>query len=138
MPYFVREKVLRALNERGKAIKDAGILVLGVAYKRDIDDFRESPSLKVMELLQHDGARIDYHDPHVPSFTDERGKAWHSIPLSNEALERSDCVVILTDHSSVDYGRVLEHAKLVIDTRNATKTARQALNGKVQKSLVLL
>ena len=138
MPYFVREKVLRALNERGKALRAAEILVLGVAYKRDIDDYRESPALKVMELLQHDGAHIDYHDPHVPSFTDERGNAWHSIPLSKEVLERCDCVLILTDHTNVDYGRVLQHANLVVDTRNATKTARQSLNGKVKTSLVLL
>jgi UDP-N-acetyl-D-glucosamine dehydrogenase len=109
MPYFVREKVMRALNEGGKAIKGSNILLLGVAYKRDIDDHRESPSLKVMELLERDGAHITYHDPHVPSFTDERGKP---------------CVVILTDHSSVDYGTVVDHAKLLIDTRNATKNVR--------------
>jgi UDP-N-acetyl-D-glucosamine dehydrogenase len=138
MPYFVRDKVVRALNERGKAIKGAEILVLGIAYKRDIDDYRESPALKVMELLLRDGARIDYHDPHVPSFSDDHGNAWHSIPISKELLERSDCTLILTDHSGVDYTRVLEHAQLVIDTRNATKAAREALNGKVRKNVVLL
>jgi UDP-N-acetyl-D-glucosamine dehydrogenase len=138
MPYFVREKVLRALNQRGKAMKGAEILVLGVAYKRDIDDYRESPSLKVMELLQQDGAHVEYHDPHVPSFTDEHGASWHSIPISKEVLERSDCVLILTDHTKVDYGRILEEAELVIDTRNATKDVRQKLNGKVKNSLVLL
>jgi UDP-N-acetyl-D-glucosamine dehydrogenase len=121
MPYFVREKVIRALNERGRAIKGARIFVLGVAYKRDVDDCRESPATKVMDLLAHDGARIDYHDPHVPSFTDRRGEAWHSVPLSKEMLERVDCVLILTDHSDVDYERVVESGQLIVDTRNATR-----------------
>jgi UDP-N-acetyl-D-glucosamine dehydrogenase len=121
MPYFVREKVIRALNERGQAIKGARIFVLGVAYKRDVDDCRESPATKVMDLLVHDGARIDYHDPHVPSFTDRRGEAWHSVPLSKEMLESVDCVLILTDHSDVDYARVVESGQLIVDTRNATR-----------------
>lgn len=124
MPYFVREKVMRALNDQGKAIKGSEIFVLGVAYKRDIEDWRESPALKVMDLLKKDGARINYHDPHVPSFTDEHGESWHSIPLSKESLERSECVLILTDHSSIDYARVADAARLVIDTRNATKGVR--------------
>jgi UDP-N-acetyl-D-glucosamine dehydrogenase len=138
MPYFVREKVLRALNERGKAAKGSEIFILGVAYKRDIDDSRESPSVKVMELLLKEGARINYHDPHVPSFTDRFGNAWHSIPLSKEVLERADCVVILTDHSSVDYDRVVNHARLVVDTRNATKKARRNADGKMRANVVLL
>jgi UDP-N-acetyl-D-glucosamine dehydrogenase len=124
MPYFVREKVMRALNDQGKAIKGAEIFILGVAYKRDIEDWRESPALKVMDLLKKDGARIDYHDPHVPSFTDEHGGMWHSIPLSKEVLERADCIVVLTDHTSIDYQRVVDAGKLVIDTRNATKNVR--------------
>ena len=78
---------------------------MGVAYKRDIEDWRESPALKVMDLLKHDGARVNYHDPHVPSFTDEHGEMWHSLPLSQELLERADCVLILTDHRSIDYAR---------------------------------
>jgi UDP-N-acetyl-D-glucosamine dehydrogenase len=125
MPYFVREKVIRALNEQGRPLKNAEIFVLGVAYKRDIEDWRESPALKVMELLRKDGARIDYYDPHVPSFTDDHGEMWHSIPLSKEVFERADAVIILTDHSSIDYTRVVESAKLVIDTRNATKDVRE-------------
>jgi UDP-N-acetyl-D-glucosamine dehydrogenase len=125
MPYFVREKVIRALNDQGRALKNSEIFVLGVAYKRDIEDWRESPALKVMDLLRKDGARIDYHDPHVPSFTDEHGEMWHSIPLSKEVFERADAVIILTDHSSIDYARVIDAAKLVIDTRNATKDVRE-------------
>lgn len=122
MPYFVREKVSRALNESGHALKGADILVLGVAYKRDIEDWRESPAIKVMELLLKDGAKIDYHDPYVSKFV-EHGRQWHSIPLSNERIERADCVLILTDHTNVDYERVVQHAKLVVDTRNATRNA---------------
>jgi UDP-N-acetyl-D-glucosamine dehydrogenase len=124
MPYFVREKVMRALNGSGKAIKGANIFVLGVAYKRDIEDWRESPALKVMDLLRKDGAHIDYYDPHVQSFTDEHDVMWHSIPLSREMLERSDAVLILTDHTCVDYATVVECGQLVIDTRNATKSVR--------------
>lgn len=120
MPYYVREKVMRALNDSGRSLKGADVLVLGVAYKKDIEDWRESPAIKVMELLLKDGASIDYHDPYVAKFV-EHGKQWHSIPLSKERIERADCVLILTDHSNVDYERVCESAKIVIDTRNATK-----------------
>lgn len=124
MPYFVREKVLRALNDQGVALKNARILVLGVAYKRDIEDWRESPALKVMELLRKDGAHVDYHDPYVPNFTDEHGSMWHSVPLTREAIAEANAVLVLTDHTTVDYGRVLEQARLVIDTRNATRYVR--------------
>jgi UDP-N-acetyl-D-glucosamine dehydrogenase len=133
MPYFVREKVIRALNEQGVSLKGSEIFVLGVAYKRDIEDWRESPALKVMDLLRKDGARIDYHDPHVPSVTDERGALWHSIPLSREVMERANAVLILTDHSMIDYARVVDCARLVIDTRNATKHVREG-----RKNVVML
>src|SRR5579862_3498806 len=138
MPYFVREKIVRALNERGRAIKDAKILIVGVAYKRDVDDCRESPAVKVMELLAKDGANIAYHDAHVPSFMTHDGTFWHSVPLSKGALESSDCVLILTDHSRVDYEAIVRHAPLVVDTRNATKAARSKLNGKPCENVVLL
>jgi UDP-N-acetyl-D-glucosamine dehydrogenase len=133
MPYFVREKVMRALNEQGASLKNSEIFVLGVAYKRDIEDWRESPALKVMDLLRKDGARLDYHDPHVPSVTDEHGAMWHSIPLSREVMERANAVLILTDHSTIDYGRVVDCARLVIDTRNATKNVREG-----RKNVVML
>jgi UDP-N-acetyl-D-glucosamine dehydrogenase len=125
MPYFVKEKVSSALNSAGLALKGARILVLGVAYKRDIEDYRESPALKVIELLQLDGAHIEYHDPFVPKFTDHHGRQHHSVPLSKETLEGADCALILTDHSKVDYARIVEEANLLIDTRNATKGARE-------------
>jgi UDP-N-acetyl-D-glucosamine dehydrogenase len=120
MPYFVREKVIRALNQSSKAIKGADVFCIGVAYKKDIEDWRESPAIKIMELLLRDGAKVDYHDPYVPKFV-EHGRQWHSIPLSKERLERADCVLILTGHSNVDYERICADAKLVVDTRNATK-----------------
>ncbi len=124
MPYFVREKLMRALNENGRSLKGSEIFVLGVAYKHDIEDWRESPALKVIDLLKRDGSRITYHDPHVPSFTDEHGELWHSLPLSREILERADAVLILTDHAAIDYGRVCDAARLVVDTRNATRAVR--------------
>ncbi|HLI95322.1 MAG TPA: nucleotide sugar dehydrogenase [Candidatus Baltobacteraceae bacterium] len=120
MPYYVREKVIRALNTASRPIKGADILIVGIAYKKDIEDWRESPAIKVMELLLRDGASIDYHDPYVAKFV-EKGRQWHSIPLSRERIERADCVLILTGHSSVDYERICSSAKLVVDTRNATK-----------------
>lgn len=124
MPYFVRERVARALNERGIALRGAEVFVVGVAYKRDIDDVRESPAVKVMELLLRDGAKISYHDPRVPSFTDAEGTSWHSVPISAEVFERADCTLILTDHSDLDYRRIVESSKLVVDTRNATRAVR--------------
>jgi UDP-N-acetyl-D-glucosamine dehydrogenase len=132
MPYFVREKVTRTLNKSGKALRGADVLVLGVAYKKDIEDWRESPAIKVMELLLKEGANIDYHDPFVPKFV-EHGTQWHSIPLSKERLERADCVLILTNHSNVDYQMVVENSKVVIDTRNATK----GISGAAEKVVLL-
>jgi UDP-N-acetyl-D-glucosamine dehydrogenase len=130
MPYFVRDMIARALNKRGLAVNGARILILGVAYKRDIDDHRESPSLKVMDLLVHENAAIEYHDSHVPSFND-KDRSWHSVPLSDEELQAADCVVILTDHSSIDYARVVRMAKLVVDTRNATRSIRDGVDNVV-------
>ena len=121
MPYFVREKVFRALNGHGCAMKNARIFVIGIAYKRDIEDWRESPALKVIELLERDGAFIDYHDPFVPSFRDERGTLRRSIPLQPETLADADCTLILTDHSTIDWEGIVAGSQLVVDTRNATK-----------------
>jgi UDP-N-acetyl-D-glucosamine dehydrogenase len=121
--YYVVNKVVRALNKENKSLKDAKILVLGVAYKKDIDDMRESPALKIMELLRQQGANITYHDPYIPVIEPHGGSTMHmeSVPLSDEALAAADAVLILTDHSTVDYERVAAQAKLVVDTRNAAK-----------------
>jgi UDP-N-acetyl-D-glucosamine dehydrogenase len=120
MPYHVVEVLRRGLADRGKSIRGASVLILGVAYKRDLDDLRESPALKIMSLLQREGARIDYHDPHVPRIpkTREYSFALSSIPLSAKALAAYDAAVIITDHRTVDYDLVASQAQLVVDTRN--------------------
>ncbi len=120
MPHFVAERVQNALNEAGKAVKGSKVHVLGVAYKRDIDDVRESPALDVMHLLQKRGAEITFSDPHVPMVRIDGGKEIFASELS-KGLAESDCVVIITDHSGTDYKTVLRDAKLVVDTRNALR-----------------
>lgn len=121
MPRYVVEKLQGALNERGKAPRSSSILVLGLAYKKDIDDPRESPAFEVIDLLLRLGAVVSYHDPHVP--TAPRMRSWPNLPpmasrpLDPGTLESSDAVIIVTDHSSVDYDLVARHAPLIIDTR---------------------
>jgi UDP-N-acetyl-D-glucosamine dehydrogenase len=121
MPYFVREKVFRVINARGKSVKNSRVLMIGVAYKKDIDDWRESPALKIVDILQRDGAFVDYHDPHVPSFRDGGGALRQSVELTAHALNQADCTLIVTDHSSIDWDVVVRHSQLVVDTRNATR-----------------
>jgi len=117
MPYFCRSLVSQALNHsRQQSLKGARILVLGVAYKPDIADTRESPAVKLIALLQNAGSEVSYHDPHVPSF-EENGIAMSSSPLEPGAY---DCVVIVTNHSGIDYDQLVEDAALVVDLRNAT------------------
>jgi UDP-N-acetyl-D-glucosamine dehydrogenase len=120
MPYHVVNKIADALNSRGKSVKDSRILIIGVAYKKDINDIRESPALDIMEMLQNKGACISYSDPLVGSV--EEGKlSIKSKPLDERLLKESDCVVILTDHSKIDYQKVVECAILIVDTRNVLK-----------------
>ncbi len=125
--YYVVNRVVRALNAENKSLKDAKVLILGVAYKKDIDDVRESPALKIMELLRQEGANLTYHDPFIPVIEPHGGSTvrLESVPLTDEALAQSDCVLILTDHSVIDYERVVELASVVVDTRNATKSVEQ-------------
>jgi UDP-N-acetyl-D-glucosamine dehydrogenase len=118
MPLFWVRKLAEALNRQGKAVRGAGVLVLGVAYKRDIDDIRESPALDIIRLLEDQGARVTYFDPHVPMFS-ENGHEFRSVPLTPETVAAADCIMIVTDHTAVDYGMIRRHAKLVVDTRNA-------------------
>ncbi|HEX2781140.1 MAG TPA: nucleotide sugar dehydrogenase [Gemmatimonadaceae bacterium] len=118
MPEYVVEKVVIALNDDSKSVRGSRILVLGVAYKRDIDDMRESPALDVIRLLEERGATVDYHDPHVPSFR-ENGHERKGIALTDETLARADAVVIVTDHRAVDYARLVQKTRVVVDTRNA-------------------
>jgi UDP-N-acetyl-D-glucosamine dehydrogenase len=122
MPHFVVDKIAEALNRDRKALNGSTVLILGLAYKRDIDDIRESPSLDVMTVLRQRGARVVYTDPHVPELST---RAWHggedlvSQPLTAEAIAAADCVAILTEHRAIDYRMVLDSARLVVDTRNA-------------------
>jgi UDP-N-acetyl-D-glucosamine dehydrogenase len=122
MPHFVVDKITDALNRHRKPMNGSSILILGLAYKRDIDDIRESPSLDVMTLLRERGARVQYSDPHVPRLS---VRAWHggedliSQPLTAATLAAADCVAILTEHRTVDYRLVLQSAPLIVDTRNA-------------------
>lgn len=119
MPAIVVEKIGRALNDDKKSVNGSRVLVLGVAYKRDIDDMRESPALDVIRLLEEQGADVSYHDPHVPMFRDD-GEMRTGIPLDESVLAESDAVVIVTDHKSVDYDLVMRTASLIVDTRNVT------------------
>ena len=119
MPAMVAEKVSRALNDDRKSVNGSRILVLGVAYKRDIDDVRESPALDVIRLLELDGADVVFHDPHIPAIHED-GHVRMGVDLTDKELERADAVVIITDHSSIDYQRVLDLAAVIVDTRNVT------------------
>jgi UDP-N-acetyl-D-glucosamine dehydrogenase len=123
MPYYVIEKVMKALNVKRQSIVDANILVIGVAYKPDVDDTRESPALKVIDLLIKEGARVAYYDPHIPIMLKTRKYDFklQSVQLKQTANNYYDAAVIVTDHSDIDYQEVLAKAKIVIDTRNALK-----------------
>ena len=119
MPHFVVDKIQNALNDHSKPLKGSHVHVLGVAYKRDIDDVRESPALDIILLLERRGARVTYSDPFVPSVKLD-GHELSALDAS-EASGQADCVVIVTDHSGFDYTRILERARLIVDTRNALK-----------------
>ncbi len=122
MPYFVLQRVSEALDHQGKSLKGARVLVLGIAYKKDVDDKRESPALKIIALLQEKGAQVSYHDPYVPRCRGLRQYPdWDltSVPLSEEVLREADCLLLVTDHSAYDYGWIASKARLIVDTRNA-------------------
>lgn len=119
MPYHVRELVLRALNRQSKGLKDAKVLLLGIAYKKDVNDFRESPAMRIISLLEKDGAQVSYNDPHIPEF--QEGNTSHkSVELDEATLKNADCVLIVTDHSAYDFNWIAQHSAVVVDTRNAT------------------
>jgi UDP-N-acetyl-D-glucosamine dehydrogenase len=127
MPYNVVDALAAALNDREKSIKGSKVLLLGVAYKKDVDDLRESPSLKLLELLTQRGAVMDYNDPYFPALHKMRHYDFshlRSVDLSPARLAGYDCVLIATDHSSYDYEAIVGGAKLVIDTRNATRRVK--------------
>ncbi len=126
MPRYVVGKLVETLAKRGCIVKDAKILVLGVAYKKDVDDVRESPALKVVEHMQEWGMIVSYHDPYIPVYPKGRrgDLGLSSIPLTDENVKNADAVFILTDHSCIDYQWVVDHAKVVVDTRNAAKEVK--------------
>jgi UDP-N-acetyl-D-glucosamine dehydrogenase len=121
MPYFVVENVVEAMSQRGKPLRGSSILILGVAYKRDIDDLRESPALTIIELLQKRGAHVEYNDPFFAFVGSGRRYELNMTCTPLERIPEFDCVVIVTDHSQYDYASIVKEAKLVVDTRNATK-----------------
>ena len=118
MPMFWVHKLAEALNGHGKAVRGASVLVLGVAYKRDVEDIRESPALDIIRLLEGQGARVTYFDPHVPRFRED-GQEFRSVELTPDIVAAADCVIVVTDHTAVDYRMIKRMAKLVVDTRNA-------------------
>jgi UDP-N-acetyl-D-glucosamine dehydrogenase len=121
MPRYVVEKLQLALNERGKAVKSSKVLILGLAYKKDIDDPRESPAFEILSAIRKLGGEVSYHDPHIPNAP--RMRSWPDLPpmasrpLTKELLQAQDAVVLVTDHAAVDYALVLRHAPFVVDTR---------------------
>jgi UDP-N-acetyl-D-glucosamine dehydrogenase len=125
MPHAVLDKIAEALNSRKKAVNGSSVLVIGVSYKRDIDDMRESPALDVMGLLHERGAKVSYVDPYVPQLDARHwpgGEALTSVRLTADVLAAADCVAILTDHRVFDYEMIVRSADLVVDSRNAVKS----------------
>jgi UDP-N-acetyl-D-glucosamine dehydrogenase len=123
MPAFWVRKVAERLNEASKAIRNSRVLVIGVAYKPNIDDMRESPALDVIRLLKQQGARVIYHDPYVPELTED-GEVFESVNLTPQELRDADCTIIVTDHSCIDFDEIRENARHVVDTRNALNRGR--------------
>jgi len=132
MPRHVHDLVVRALNRQRKALNGSTVLLLGVAYKPDVDDYRETPALKIVELLEADGARVLCCDPHVGAFEDHHGRRFETVPLSDDLLASCDCAVVVTNHSAFDYSRVVELAPAVVDTRNATRAIAGAGRAKIE------
>jgi UDP-N-acetyl-D-glucosamine dehydrogenase len=133
--FHVIDKIVRLLSDNGKSLTGAKILVLGAAYKKDIEDYRESPALKIIDLLLRRKAAVQYHDPYVPEIAAHEPYTWsmRSVDLTPAILKRADCVVITTDHTSIDYDFVAKHARLIVDTRNACKKVRPEYQHKVTK-----
>lgn len=121
MPFYVVEKTGEALNEVERSLKGSKVLILGASYKKDIDDMRESPSLKLIEIFREKGAKVDYNDPYVPKLPKTRKYEFdmHSVELTEENIKKYDVLVVSTDHSNYDYKFIAEHAKLIVDSRNA-------------------
>jgi UDP-N-acetyl-D-glucosamine dehydrogenase len=130
MPEWVVAKLADALNRRGRAVKGSKVLVLGLAYKKDVDDMRESPAIELVELLRAKGAKVDYNDPHIPRTPRQREHDLHLVsrPLSARMLRSYDAVLVATDHSAYDWQFIVDSARLVVDSRNATASVRRGRN----------
>jgi UDP-N-acetyl-D-glucosamine dehydrogenase len=129
MPDYVVAKIIDGLNKSGKCLKKAKILILGLAYKKDTDDRRESPAVEIIDILKNKGARVDYNDPYIPAFSGMRhypSLGMKSVKLSEKMLEQYDCVVITTNHSQYDYRWIVKNSRLLVDTRNATKSIKSS------------
>jgi UDP-N-acetyl-D-glucosamine dehydrogenase len=127
MPRYVVDRTMEALNDRKKALNGSKVLVVGVAYKRDVDDMRESPALQVIELLADRGAEVSYHDPFIPNLpaTRKHDLEMSSVPIDPATVRSFDAALIVTDHSQIDYAALVESAQLVVDTRNATRAVQR-------------
>ncbi|KAF0238179.1 MAG: nucleotide sugar [Prolixibacteraceae bacterium] len=125
MPHYMVIKISTALNRHKKAVNGSKILFLGVAYKPNIDDERESPALEIMDIVAKKGGIVSYNDPHIPSVETNHGTAYHSVLLTKEALEDADVVVLTTNHSSFDVEFILQYAKLIVDMRNMIKESSE-------------
>ena len=134
-PYYVVQQIMEVLNLHSKALKSSNILILGVAYKKNVDDMRESPSLKLIEIIREKGANIDYNDPYVTKMPATRKYKYemNSVELTKENLEKYDLIILSTDHDIYDYEFICKYAKLIIDTRNAF-TKRGINNSKIFKA----
>ena len=128
MPYYVVSRIIDGLSAKGRGIKGAKVLIIGLAYKKDVDDVRESPSLKLIELLKEKDARVDYNDPYVPKTHRMRkyDLKMSSVPITVNTLRKYDCVVISTNHTTYDFAFIVKHSRLVVDTRNATAGIRSS------------
>lgn len=136
MPEHVVNRVALTLSEHGKALRGAHVLLVGMAYKKDVDDMRESPGIRLADILIKRGALVSYHDPHIPVLPKMRDYdlRLESVPLAEDVLSRQDCVIIVTDHSNIDYTQLVRRSRVVIDTRNATKAVPEELRGRVVKA----
>ncbi|MFN3373876.1 MAG: nucleotide sugar dehydrogenase, partial [Chloroflexus sp.] len=131
MPRHVRDLVVRALNRARKPLNGSTIVLLGVAYKPDVDDYRESPAFKVYDLLVADGATVIPCDPHIDEFELHDGRRMRTVPLTDDLLRQCDCAVIITNHRAFDYERIVTLAPVVVDTRNATRSIQGSLRAKI-------
>jgi UDP-N-acetyl-D-glucosamine dehydrogenase len=118
MPEYWVGRVQAVLNDAGKAVRGADVLILGVAYKKDIDDVRESPALDIIRLLERLGAKVRYHDPYIDELHED-GVALHSTPLTAASLRQADCTVLVTDHAKLDYAMIAKESRALVDTRHA-------------------